>query len=71
MKNLLIIFRGWSSTPNLYKRIEKTGTASEMDNLALAAVISTHLLHRQFIENVNDDFRPPGLKNLKIIEDYK
>lgn len=23
MKNLLIIFRGWSSTPNLYKRIEK------------------------------------------------
>jgi len=54
----------------LYKKIEKTGAASEMDNMVLAAVISTHLLHRQFIENVNDEFHPPALKNLKIIEDF-
>ena len=32
-------------------KIEKTGTASEMDNMVLTAVISTHLLYHQFIEN--------------------
>lgn len=54
----------------LYNKIEKTGTASEMENMVLAAVISTHLLHRQFIENNNDEFHTPELKNLKIIEDF-
>jgi asparagine synthase (glutamine-hydrolysing) len=54
----------------LLNKIEKTGTASEMDNMVLAAVLSTHLLHRQFIENKNDEFHTPELKNLKIIEDF-
>ncbi len=55
----------------LYNKIEKTGTASEMDNMVLASVISTHLLHHQFIENNNDEFHTPEIKNLKIIEDFQ
>ncbi|MBN2667387.1 MAG: asparagine synthase (glutamine-hydrolyzing) [Bacteroidales bacterium] len=54
----------------LYNRMEKTGTASEMDNMVLAAVISTHLLHHQFIENNHDEFHTPELKNLKLVEDF-
>jgi len=53
----------------IYHKIEKTGTASEMDNMVLAAVISTHLLHHQFIENNHDEFHTPDLKNLKLVED--
>jgi len=54
----------------LYHKMEKTGTASEMDNMVLAAVISTHLLHHQFIENNHHEFHTPDLKNLKITEDF-
>lgn len=53
----------------LLQRIEKTGIASEMDNMVLTAVISTHLLNYQFIENHNKEFQREPLKNLKIIED--
>jgi len=53
----------------LFNKIENTGNASEMDNMVLAAVISTHLLHYQFIENHNEEFQTGELKNLKIIED--
>jgi len=54
----------------IYNKIENTGAASEMDNMVLAAVISTHLLHHQFIENNHDGFHTPELKNLKIVEDF-
>jgi asparagine synthase (glutamine-hydrolysing) len=53
----------------LISRIEKTGTASEVDNMALTAVISTHLLNYQFIEKHNEEFQNGELKNLKIIND--
>jgi len=53
----------------IYNKLEKTGSASEMDNMVLAAVISTHLLHHQFIENNHDGFQTPELKNLKLVED--
>jgi len=59
------------SVAALLTKIEKTGTASEMDNMVLAAVISTHLVHRQFIENNNLEFRNGPLSNLKIVEEYK
>jgi asparagine synthase (glutamine-hydrolysing) len=54
----------------LYDKLEKTGAASEMDNMVLAAVLSTHLLHRQFVENRHEEFHAPALKNPKIIEDF-
>jgi asparagine synthase (glutamine-hydrolysing) len=50
-------------------KIEKTGTASEVDNMVLTAVISTHLLYHQFIENQNSEYQTGELKNLKLIED--
>ena len=59
----------YESLSGVLNKIEKTGAASEMDNMTLTAVISTHLLHHQFIENYNDEFRPQPLKDLKIIED--
>ena len=59
----------FESISGVLNKIEKTGSASEMDNMILTSVISTHLLHRQFIENKNDEFQPPPLTKLRIIED--
>jgi asparagine synthase (glutamine-hydrolysing) len=53
----------------MYEKLQKTGTASEMDNMVLAAVLSTHLLYRQFVEKKNEEFLAPALRNPKIIED--
>lgn len=59
----------FESVSTVLNKIEKTGTASEMDNMVLTSVISSHLLYRQFIEDQNEEFKSPPLKNLKIIED--
>jgi len=59
------------SVTALLAKVERTGTASEMDNMTLAAVISTHLVHRQYIENNNAEFRNGPLRNLRIIEENK
>ena len=53
----------------MISRIEKTGVASEVDNMTLTAIISTHLLYWQFIENKNEEYRRGVLKNLKVIEE--
>lgn len=60
----------YESVSSMLARIEKTDIASEMDNMVLTAVISTHLLNYQIIENHNEEFRRGELKNLKIIEDF-
>jgi asparagine synthase (glutamine-hydrolysing) len=60
----------YNSISSMLSKIEKTGIASEVDNMALTSVISTHLLHYQFIENHNEEFKNGNLKNLKIIEDF-
>ncbi len=52
----------------MIQRIDKTGVSSEVDNMVLAAVISTHLLNYQFIENNNQEFINGKLKNLKVIK---
>lgn len=59
----------YESLSAMLNKIEKTGTASEMDNMALTAVISTHLLYHLFIENHNGEYQNGKLNNLKIIED--
>lgn len=59
----------FESLSGMLSKIEKTGTASEMDNMVLTSVISTHLLHHQFIENYNSEYQNGELRNLKIIED--
>jgi asparagine synthase (glutamine-hydrolysing) len=59
-----------SALSNLLAKIERTGISSEVDNMALSAVISTHLLYYQFIEGRNEEFKTGQLKNLKLIEDF-
>jgi asparagine synthase (glutamine-hydrolysing) len=54
----------------LLSKIERTGNSTEMDNMVLTSVISTHMLHHQFVENHNEEFQPGQLKNLKTIEDF-
>jgi asparagine synthase (glutamine-hydrolysing) len=58
------------SVSAMISRIKKTGVSSEVDNMILTSVISTHLLNYQFIENNNEEFRTGELRNLKIIEDF-
>ncbi|HEX2967709.1 MAG TPA: asparagine synthase (glutamine-hydrolyzing) [Bacteroidales bacterium] len=50
-------------------RIRKSGTTSEMDDMLLTSVISTHLLFNQYIENRNDVFRNTQAENQRIVED--
>jgi asparagine synthase (glutamine-hydrolysing) len=59
----------FSSFTGLISKIDKTGVASEIDNMVLTSVVSTHMLYYQFIENYNKEFQTVELKNLKIIDD--
>jgi asparagine synthase (glutamine-hydrolysing) len=58
------------SIAGLISKIEKTGVSSEIDNMVLSSVISTHLLYYQFIENKNEEFKPRELRNLKTVNDF-
>jgi asparagine synthase (glutamine-hydrolysing) len=59
----------YESIAALLGKIEKTGAASEMDNMVITSVISTHLVHQQFIENRNTEFLNGPLNNLRIVDD--
>ena len=56
------------SVAGLLDRIQKSATVSEMDNMLVTAVISTHLLYHQFIENQNQDLLNSPLNNLNVID---
>jgi len=60
----------YDSITGLISKIEKTGVSSEIDNMVLSSVISTHLLYYQFIENHDEEFHTGDLRNLKIINDF-
>jgi asparagine synthase (glutamine-hydrolysing) len=57
------------SVSALLSKIEKSGNSSEVDNMVLASVISTHLLYSQFIEGRTEGLEAERLKNLRVIED--
>jgi len=59
----------FESLTALLSKIEKAGTASEMDNMVLTSVISTHLIYSQFIDKTDTEFRNNTLRNLRIIEE--
>jgi asparagine synthase (glutamine-hydrolysing) len=59
----------YNSISILLQKIEKTGNSSEVEDMVLASVISTHLLHNQFIERHNENFQSGKLKNLKVIDE--
>jgi asparagine synthase (glutamine-hydrolysing) len=60
----------YDSISGMINRLERTGISSEVDNMVLTAIISTHLVNYQFIENNNSEFQNGRLKNLKVIEDF-
>ncbi len=70
MTRLAGIF-SYESVAALLSKIEKTGTASEMDNMVLTAVISTHLVYHQFIEDKNSGYSNGPMQNLRIIKEKK
>jgi asparagine synthase (glutamine-hydrolysing) len=57
----------FDSISNLLLKIERTGSATEVEDMITASVLSTHLLYNQFIENF-DISKSPDLANLKIIK---
>lgn len=50
-------------------RIRKSGASSEVDNMLLTFVISTHLLFDQFINKNNVHYKPTELINTLLIDD--
>ena len=58
----------YQSLSVVLSRIKKTGITSEMDDMLLTAVISTHLLYHQFVEGQNSEYLKRKLSNLKVIE---
>jgi asparagine synthase (glutamine-hydrolysing) len=60
----------YDSVSELLSKIDKSGVSSEIDNMVLTSVISTHLIYHQFIENKNEEFENGSLRNLKIVSDF-
>lgn len=60
----------YDSIYGLLSKIEKTGISTEVDNMVITSVISTHLLYSQFIDKQNIGVAPAKLKNLRVIEDF-
>jgi asparagine synthase (glutamine-hydrolysing) len=58
----------YNSISVLLQKIEKTGNSSEVEDMVLASLISTHLLYMQFIEKNHENFQGNRLNNLKVIE---
>jgi asparagine synthase (glutamine-hydrolysing) len=59
----------YNSISNMLQKIEKTGNSSEVEDMVLASVISTHLLFNQFIEGNYENFQSGKLNNLKLIDE--
>jgi len=57
------------SVNSLLEKIQKSATASEMENMVLTSVISTHLLYHQFIDDQNQDLLNSPLNNLNVINE--
>lgn len=60
----------YQSLSAVLSRINRTGTTSEMDDMLLTSVISTHLLYYKFIEEYKKEVKEGKLKSLKIIEEF-
>jgi asparagine synthase (glutamine-hydrolysing) len=57
----------YNSVSTVLQKIEKTGSSTEVDDMILVAVISTHLLYKQFIEDFRENLNGRKLINLKTI----
>lgn len=57
------------SVSGLLAKIDKTGVSSEVENMALASIISTHLLFSQFIQGNQYEMNESRISNTRIIRD--
>jgi len=59
----------YNSISNLLEKIKKTGNSSEVEDMVLVSVVSTHLLYNQFVERLEENYWGRKLNNLKIIDE--
>jgi asparagine synthase (glutamine-hydrolysing) len=59
----------FNSISILLQKIGKTGNSSEVEDMVLASVISTHLFYNQFIEGRYENCLAKELNNLKVVDD--
>lgn len=59
----------YESVAGVISRMQKSDVISEIDNMVLTSVISTHLIYSQFIENSNEEFHNGRLINHKIVNE--
>lgn len=59
----------YESVAPIVDKIKRTGSSSEVEDMAIAAIISTHLLYFQFIKGNHSGLLSQNLNNLKIIEE--
>jgi len=57
------------SVRGLVEKYRRTGVATETENMAIATVMSTQMLHYQFIEGKNEGLSENKLVNLKLVEE--
>ncbi len=60
----------YDSLKRLFSKIDKMGFATEVENMVLASVVSTNLIHEQFIANNPENYTESRLPVIKHIEDY-
>lgn len=59
----------YESVSTLTEKIKRTGSSSEVEDMVMAAVISTHILYYQYIKGINSELSNRKLNNLKVIEE--
>jgi len=60
----------YSSLQTVLARIEKAGKSTEVENMLITFVISTHLLYDQFINKNASHYKLAKLSKSKIVEDF-
>jgi asparagine synthase (glutamine-hydrolysing) len=59
----------YDSVASVISKMLNMDIISEIDNMILTSVISTHLIHYQFIENRNEEYQNGELMNHKIVNE--
>ncbi|HLN22171.1 MAG TPA: asparagine synthase (glutamine-hydrolyzing) [Bacteroidales bacterium] len=61
----------FKSISQVLSKIRRNGNTSEMDDMLITSIISTHLLYNQFIENKNEIFSRVRNTEIRIVEDTR
>ena len=60
----------YNSLEHMFEKIKKFGFATEVENMVLASVVSTNLLHYQYIANKPDAMHNISMPPMKHVEDF-